>query len=144
MPAEYYGQRSFPTRIAEERRTRESVLLYLYNIIICWVYEHKKVGPRAGGRLSLRAGRVAAAVPDSPARLKVTRMIFIITIRRRHTIIHHMRSYNRERVGTYARIDVGYSRNIYCNLLFFPYIYLVRGSFYDPLARFYTFGRGAQ
>lgn len=105
MPAEY-GQRSFPTRNAKKRRTRESVHYCTY-ITLCVRTKKSVRGPED----DYRCGQAVhvAAVPDSPARLKVTCIIFIITIRRRHTIIHIMyivMRYNRERVP--IRIDVGY------------------------------------
>lgn len=61
VPAEHV-QRSFPTGIVKKRRARKSV--YCCNI----VYTNKKVGPRAGGRLSLRAGRAWLLQCQTPRR----------------------------------------------------------------------------
>jgi len=103
---------------------RSGVPAKAYIIVTLCIRTKRSVrGPEDDYRCG-QAVYIAAAVPDSPARLKVTaRIIFIITIRRRHTIIHCMRSYNRERVP--IRIDVGYIA-VTCIIYYFFPIYVPR------------------
>jgi len=99
---------------------RKRTLLYLYNIVCT----NKKVGPRTGGRLSLRAGRACSCC----ARLPGAAQSHLYNIYYYDSPQAHDYTYNvycnalQSRASTYTYRRGVYSRNTYCNILFFPYI----------------------